>query len=69
MKKLSEDYKKGFNDALEKALEHAKLVYHPAGVIWGDRQSFELYYELKDRFNAYGTVYIDKQSIMRLRKR
>ena len=71
MKILSEDYKKGFNDALETALKKAKLVYDSANITFGDRNSFNLYDELKDRFyvSPHGTVYIDRKSIMKLKKR
>ena len=69
MKKLSEDYKKGFNDGLEKALRSAKLVYDPGSVTFGDRNNFEIYYRLRDRFSGYGTVYIDRGSVMKNKKK
>ena len=71
MKTLSEDYKKGFNDALETALKKAKLVYSPASMTFGNRNSFNLYNELKDEsyIPPHETIYIDRNSIMKLKKR
>ena len=62
----SEDYKKGWNDALEKALKEAKLLYTSDNITFGDRHSLFLNDLIR---NMYGTIYIDRKSIMKLKKK
>ena len=62
----SKDYKKGWNEALEEALKHAKLIFTKENITFGDRNNFPVCMILR---GASGTIYIDRKSIIKLKKR